>query len=78
MRPFREIFSETLHELMCEVFLRHGITTMPDDEYDALIVEITQKHYFRILGECRRETGQSVVSATSPIEATTMGLWRLR
>ena len=77
MRPFRELFSETLHELMCEVFPRHGIDTMPDEEYDALIVEITQKHYFRILGECRRKTGQAM-SATSPIEATTMGLWRIK
>lgn len=77
MRPFRQIFSETLHELMCDVFPRHGINSMPDEEFDSLVKEITQKHYFQILGECRRETGQAM-SATSPIEATTMGLWRFK
>lgn len=56
-----ETFSRTLVEMCCEIFPRHGVESMPDEEFERMVRELTDRHYHSTLGEFRRRYGLSVV-----------------
>lgn len=56
---YEYLFSKTLAELMCEVFPAHGIDSMPDDEFDQLVAELTRDHFHECGAEFRRRYGLS-------------------
>lgn len=48
---YKYLFSRELLRLVNEIFPAHGITEMDDEQYDQMIIEITQQAYYPILQE---------------------------
>jgi len=54
---YEHLFARTLHELICKIFPAHGIDSMPDDEFDALVMELTDSEFWATVQEYRATVG---------------------
>ena len=58
---YKELFSRTLYEEMCNVLLAHGIDEIHEEVFEDIVDECTKKCYWQALGEFRLKYGMSTV-----------------
>lgn len=57
---YQMLFAKTVQDMLVEVFGRHGIDTLYEDELESIVKECTDKCYHRSIGEFRRKQGLSI------------------
>ena len=57
---YQRLFAKTVEEMLVEVFDRHGIDQLYEDELEAIVKECTDRCYHQSIGEFRRRQGLSV------------------
>lgn len=57
---YQRLFAETVEEMLIEIFDRHGIDQLYEDELEAIVKECTDKCYRSSVGEFRRKEGLSI------------------
>lgn len=63
---YKALFVQTLYEEMGEAFARHGIDSIHEEDFEAIVAECWQRVYLPETGRFRREHGGPTFRVNAP------------